>query len=59
MEEERVYYQHDANCDKKTFTEVNERGLKTCTQCAGVFDENGKGVATTDKRFDANYVPPV
>lgn len=60
MEIERVYYEHDASCDKKdeSFTELNDRGLKTCLQCAGVFDKDGKGVATTDKRFDSNYIAP-
>jgi hypothetical protein len=59
LEENREYYEHDALCDKKTFTPLNERGLKTCLDCAGVFDAEGKGVAVTDKRFDENYVPPV
>lgn len=58
LEENRVYYQHDPGCDEETFTELNARGLKTCLDCAGVFDENGKGVAVTDKRFDENYIPP-
>lgn len=58
MEIIREYYQHGAQCDAKTFTEKNERGLRTCLDCAGVFDEEGKGVAVTDKRFDENYTPP-
>lgn len=54
----REYYQHDGMCPTNRFTELNERGLKTCLDCAGVFDKDGKGVAVTDKRFDENYVPP-
>lgn len=49
----REYYDHDANCSKKNFTEPNARGLRTCLDCAGIFDEKGRGVAVTDKRFDA------
>lgn len=56
---ERTYYEHDAECSKQNFTEENERGLRTCLDCAGVFDREGRGVAVTDKRFDENYVPPV
>lgn len=55
MEVEREYYTHDGGCPADNFTELNDRGLKTCLDCAGVFDEAGKGVATTDRRFDANY----
>ena len=58
MEIERVYYEHDANCDEKNFTETNDRGLRICLDCAGVFDKEGKGVAVTDRRFDSNYIPP-
>jgi hypothetical protein len=53
-----VHYEHDANCDQKTFTQLNDRGLKTCLQCAGVFDAAGKGVRPDDYRFDKNYPPP-
>lgn len=59
MEIDRIYYEHDITCNKDNFTEVNERGLRTCLDCAGVFDAEGKGVAVTDKRFDENYTPPV
>lgn len=56
MEIEREYYFHDAGCPANDFTEPNARGLKTCNDCAGVFDAvTGKGVATTDRRFDENY----
>lgn len=56
MEIEREYYQHDGGCPADNFTETNDRGLKTCLDCAGVFDaKTGNGVATTDRRFDANY----
>lgn len=56
MEIEREYYVHDAGCPADRFEEPNGRGLKTCIDCAGVFDaETGKGVAYTDKRFDENY----
>lgn len=58
VEHERVYYVHDANCSKTNFTELNERGVKTCLDCAGIFDSQGNGVATTDKRFDENWVAP-
>lgn len=50
---EREYYQHDAMCPANNFTEPNERRMKTCLDCAGVFDaKTGKGLAITDKRFD-------
>lgn len=52
-------YEHDISCTKKNFTELNERGLKTCLDCAGVFDAKGNGVSPTDKRFDENYIPGV
>lgn len=52
IEQERVYYEHDATCSEDNFTELNDRMLKTCLDCAGVFDAFGKGVAVTDKRFD-------
>jgi hypothetical protein len=55
---EREYYEHDADCSRKNFTPMNTRGLKTCLDCAGVFDVEGKGVAVTDKRFDENYIAP-
>lgn len=52
---ERIYYEHNFDCTKERFEEKNARGLRTCIECAGVFDENGKGVAVTDKRFDEHY----
>lgn len=55
METFREYYTHDAGCPAKNFTPLNERGLKTCLDCAGIFDAEGKGVAVTDKRFDEEY----
>lgn len=55
---ERERYEHNSLCDGKTFDEPNERGLKRCLDCSGIFDENGKGVAIQDKRFDTNYIPP-
>jgi hypothetical protein len=57
MEIIREYYEHDGMCPANNFTEKNARGLRTCLDCAGVFDEAGKGVAVTDKRFDENYTP--
>lgn len=51
----RERYQHDAGCDRESFTPENERGLRTCKDCAGVFDEKGEGVAIQDRRFDENY----
>jgi len=57
MEEQvRVYYSHDAGCDGESFHETNGWGLKTCIQCAGIFDAEGNGVCITDKRFDTE--PP-
>jgi len=55
MEIEREYYAHGNECTQKNFTEPNSRGLRTCRDCAGVFDKDGKGVAVTDRRFDENY----
>lgn len=52
---DREYYVHYAGCPQKNFTPLNARGLKTCIDCAGVFDKDGKGVCLTDKRFDENY----
>lgn len=52
IESLRVYYVHDSNCSEKNFTPENAKGLKTCLDCAGVFDRDGKGVVVTDKRFD-------
>ncbi len=60
MDIERIYYEHDSNCSRKNFTEVNAKGLKTCRDCAGIFDEKGKGVCVTDKKFDSwreNEIP--
>lgn len=54
----REYYFHDNECSGKNFTELNERGLKTCLDCGGVFNEDGNGVAVTDKRFDEGYIEP-
>lgn len=51
----REYYEHDADCSGENFHEANSRGLRTCIDCAGVFDEEGKGVALTDYRFDENW----
>lgn len=58
LEDQRVYYQHDSNCSEKNFTPLNGKGLKTCLDCASVFDKDGKGVCVTDKRFDARLPPP-
>ena len=51
MEEERVYYNHDGGCSRTNFTEPNARGLKTCLDCAGIFDSDGNGVCTMDSRI--------
>ena len=51
-EDGREHYVHDANCSKEKFTEENSVGLRTCLECAGIFDENGVGAAIQDKRFD-------
>lgn len=48
----REYYEHNNLCDGKTFTELNAVGHKTCLDCSGVFDKNGKGVCVTSKKFD-------
>ena len=52
LEENRIYYSHNGDCGKDNFTELSEKGLKICKDCAGVFDKDGKGVAVQDKRFD-------
>lgn len=51
-EDGQFYYEHDANCSETQFSEVVD-GVKTCLECAGIFDAEGKGIAATDKRFDA------
>lgn len=54
LSERRVYYIHDANCSGDNFSETSEQtGLKQCLDCAGVFDQEDKGVAITSKKFDA------
>ncbi len=63
LEQERVFYIHDGNCSEKNFTELigtgifdkdgKEKKIKRCLDCSGIFDEEGKGVAVTDKVFDA------
>lgn len=59
LERNREYYVHDSNCSGNNFADANGRGLKTCLECAGIFDaETGAGVCVTDKRFDENWVPP-
>lgn len=55
----REYYEHGPLCGKDNFYPENERGLRTCKDCAGVFDKDGKGVCITDRRFDENYTGPV
>lgn len=55
IEGNRVYYVHDSNCSRSNFAEPNDNGLKTCLDCAGIFDKDGKGVAVTDKRFDTPH----
>lgn len=53
LEDFREYYEHDSNCSGNNFTEPNdENGLKQCLDCAGVFDQDGNGVAVTSKKFD-------
>lgn len=50
----REHYVHDNNCSQDNFEEANNRGIKRCKDCSGLFDaETGKGVAVTDKRFDS------
>ena len=52
-EYEKVFYFHDPGCDpKKDLSTPNDRGLRNCRGCAGMFDEEGKGVLVNDKRFD-------
>lgn len=57
LQDRREYYEHNESCDQKTFTEPNDRGLRTCLDCAGIFDEKGKGVAVTTSKLDENYIP--
>lgn len=52
LEDNRIYYAHDANCSEDNFTETSAIGLKICLECHGVFDEKGKGVCVTSKKFD-------
>lgn len=52
---DREHYVHDNNCSKTDFEEPNAHGYKRCKECSGVFDENGNGVAITDKKFDELY----
>lgn len=54
----RVYYEHDGSCPQTSFTPLNEHGCKTCLDCAGIFDKDGRGVAVTSKRFDEGWVEP-
>lgn len=55
MENDREYYVHDAGCPE-TLLPPNDRGLQTCTGCAGIFDaDTGEGIATTDYRLDENW----
>lgn len=49
-------YQHDPLCPAKRFTPPNPRGLRTCLDCAGIFDAAGKGIDVLDRRLDADYV---
>ncbi len=51
----REYYTHNASCAKDNFTELNDRGMKKCLDCAGMFNEDGSGVSLTDTRFDENW----
>lgn len=55
MEIEREFYEHEPYCDKDNFSLPNERGLRLCNDCAGMFDKDGNGVAVTDLRFDEGY----
>lgn len=54
----REFYEHDGSCPGTNFTPLNAHGCKTCLDCAGIFDKDGKGVAVTSKRFDENWVEP-
>lgn len=58
LEDGREYYVHDSNCSQTNFTDLNDHGCKTCLDCAGIFDKDGKGVAITSKRFDSTWVTP-
>jgi hypothetical protein len=53
INDDRIFYEHDADCSKTNFTDSNEDKLRTCLDCAGVFDSEGNGIAVTDKRFDS------
>lgn len=55
IEELREYYRHTPECTEKDFEPFNERGLRRCKHCSGIFNAKGDGVATTDRRFDENY----
>lgn len=58
LEDRREYYVHNESCSGKNLMEPNERGLRTCIDCAGIFDAKGNGIAVTSKKLDENYIPP-
>lgn len=52
-------YEHDAECDRKSFTEVDARGNKTCLDCAGIFDAaTGIGRPIMSPEFDTRAPAP-
>lgn len=51
-EDGQFYYEHEIQCSGTNFTDLVD-GVKTCLDCAGIFDADGKGIAATDKRFDS------
>lgn len=54
LNDQRTFYEHDIECKiPEDLMPVNERGLRGCKGCAGVFKADGvTGVATTSKLFD-------
>lgn len=52
MEIIRVRYEHNVSCSKSNFLEPNDRGLRTCVDCAGIFDEKDVGIIITSKLMD-------
>ena len=53
LEENRVYYQHELWCTTDNWAPEETNGMRTCLDCAGVFDKDGKGVCVTSKKFDS------
>lgn len=50
---QREFYEHDSTCTRTNLSETNEKGFRTCYDCAGIFKEDGKtGIAVTSSLLD-------